>query len=409
MKRILDRIPKPAGALPARARTWLLLGVTAAIVTALLTFPGEPPTPSAGEPAAPPSMPGGSVVGPGLVESAAQRIEEEAARVSARRFEADTDVPEPRPDGLPHPPTPLTRTAGGYDPAAADAAHALGPEEQIARQERLRQYESLRTPPLVQSRRSEGGPRPEPNPSSSSEDGGNPVPEALPPTAAVAPVLVSTGEEPREAESPSPEEELHTLSEGEFLEAVLTNRLSGDFAGPVNAMVSADQHDRTRQRLLVPRGTRALGMAHQIEERDQSRLAVVFHRLVLPDGSSVHLDRSPGLNQMGETGLKDIVNRRYASAIAAAGAVGALAGLTQAASPHDAYTSGFGSARLAAGSGLAGAAERILDRYLNRMPKLTVREGHRLRIYLTADLQLPAYRTWRGPAAAIPIEGENHE
>lgn len=405
MKRILDRIPKPAGALPSQARTWLLLGVTAAIVIALLTFPGEPPEPSAVEPAAPVSVPAGVVIGAGEVESAGQRIEEEVARVSAYRFEEETDAPEPRPDGLPHPPTPLGAGRGRLDPAVAGATHAVGPEEQIARQERLRHYESLRTPPLVQSRRGQAGPPPVAEPRVQEEHNGTTGAEDTPTIATAPSPILSPLAGPGETASASLEVPLYPLYEGEFLEAVLTNRLSGDFSGPVNAMVSADVYDRTRQRLLVPRGTRALGMAHQIEDRDQSRLVVVFHRLVLPDGSSVRLDRSPGLNQMGETGVKDIVNRRYASAIAAAGAVGALAGLTQATSPHDAYTSRFGSARLAAGSGLAGAAERMLDRFLNRMPKLTVREGHRLRIYLTEDLELPAYRTWRGPAAATPIEG----
>ena len=33
---------------------------------------------------------------------------------------------------------------------------------------------------------------------------------------------------------------------------------------------------------------------------------------------------------------------------------------------------------------------RILDRFLNRLPRITVREGHRVRIYLTSDLFVPA-------------------
>ena len=33
----------------------------------------------------------------------------------------------------------------------------------------------------------------------------------------------------------------------------------------------------------------------------------------------------------------------------------------------------------------------ILDRYLNILPTLTIREGHRIKIYLTQDLMLPAY------------------
>ena len=35
---------------------------------------------------------------------------------------------------------------------------------------------------------------------------------------------------------------------------------------------------------------------------------------------------------------------------------------------------------------------RILDRFLNQLPTVTIREGHRIKVYLTADLTLPAYR-----------------
>ena len=180
MKRIIDRIPRPAGALPARAQTWLLVGVTAAIVIALLTFPGDSPKSPTEEPAVSASIAVGSIVGTGVVESAAQRIEAEAARVSAHRLQTDTNRPEPRPDGLPHPPTPVTADRGGYNSVGADPAHSLGPEDQIARQERLRRYESLRTPPLVQSRRSEEGLAPDPEPDSPSEDAPTSVPEGRP-------------------------------------------------------------------------------------------------------------------------------------------------------------------------------------------------------------------------------------
>ena len=40
----------------------------------------------------------------------------------------------------------------------------------------------------------------------------------------------------------------------------------------------------------------------------QRRIAVVFHRLIMPDGYSVDLDQFQGLDQIGEDGLKDKVN-----------------------------------------------------------------------------------------------------
>ena len=48
--------------------------------------------------------------------------------------------------------------------------------------------------------------------------------------------------------------------------------------------------------------------------------------------------------------------------------------------------SGF---RAGAGQGLGRAATSILDRFLNRFPNITIRAGHRLRIWLTSDVLVP--------------------
>ena len=46
------------------------------------------------------------------------------------------------------------------------------------------------------------------------------------------------------------------IQEGSFLEAVLLTQLSGDFPGPVLAMVSVPLYSADRQRVLIPRGAR---------------------------------------------------------------------------------------------------------------------------------------------------------
>ncbi|WP_420449242.1 TrbI/VirB10 family protein [Candidatus Palauibacter sp.] len=171
------------------------------------------------------------------------------------------------------------------------------------------------------------------------------------------------------------------IPEGSLLEAVLLTQLSGEFPGPVLAMVSVPLYSADRQRVLIPRGARVVGTASAVQNRDQSRLAVAFHRLLLPDGSWIDLEFA-GLNQAGESALRDQVNRRYLSTFAAAGAVGVLSGLTLAgASPY--------GLRAGVGQGLGGSATSMLDRYLNRMPEITVRAGHRLRVWLTSDVLIP--------------------
>ena len=176
------------------------------------------------------------------------------------------------------------------------------------------------------------------------------------------------------------------IYEGSFLEAVLVTQLSGDFPGPVLATVSVPFYSADRQRILVPRGSRVIGTTQAVSNQDQERLAVGFHRLILPDGRWVSLQFT-GLNQLGEGALKDQVNRHYFSMFAAVGAVGVMSGLTLRGS--NPYGGGQESFQAGAGQGLGQAAMRILDRFLNRLPTLTIRAGHRLRIWFTSDVLVP--------------------
>ena len=123
-----------------------------------------------------------------------------------------------------------------------------------------------------------------------------------------------------------------------------------------------------------------------MSQQDQSRLAVSFHRLIYPDGRWVSLEFH-GLNQLGEGALKDQVNRHYLSMFTAVGAVGILSDLTlQGSNP---YAGGQQSFQAGAGQGLGQSATQILQRFLNRLPTLTIRAGHRLRIWLTSDVLVP--------------------
>lgn len=174
--------------------------------------------------------------------------------------------------------------------------------------------------------------------------------------------------------------------EGSFLEAVLVTQLGGEFPGPVLATVSVPFYSADRQRVLIPRGTRLIGSYQAVRRRDQSALAVGFHRLVFLDGRHVPL-RFLGLDQAGSSGIQDQVNRHYLSTFLAAGAVGILSGFALVAG--NPYGGGFRPALSGAGSGIAATGDNILDRYLNRLPTITIRAGNRLRVWFTSDVLFP--------------------
>ena len=187
---------------------------------------------------------------------------------------------------------------------------------------------------------------------------------------------------------------MHTLLEGSIIDTALTNRLDGNGVAPVNCLVTNPVYSHSGQHVLIPAGARILGETRPVQSLGETRLAVGFHRLVMPDGSTQRLDQFIGLNQIGDAGLRDKVNQHYWSMFGAAAAVGLISGLAQS----------IGTAGLAGGNdsrtviiagGAADAASQaslqVMSRFLNRLPTITIREGHRVKVYLTSDLQLPAY------------------
>jgi type IV secretion system protein VirB10 len=112
----------------------------------------------------------------------------------------------------------------------------------------------------------------------------------------------------------------------------------------------------------------------------------------MPDGYSVDLDQFHGLNQLGEAGLKDQVNNHYVQIFGASIALGLIAGAAESSAPNVGINeTGSDAYRVGIASSLSQSSTRVLDKFLNVPPTLTIREGYRVKIYLTNDLLLPAY------------------
>lgn len=184
----------------------------------------------------------------------------------------------------------------------------------------------------------------------------------------------------------------YTLPEGTVIEAVLDSKLEGEMTGPVDAHVSTDVYVPGTRDLVIPQGAKALGEATKVGAFGQQRLAVTFHKLqVFQEGRpfcSIALEKDPGLDQQGGVGLTGKVNNHTLSLLAAASVVG----LIQGASIGFSYGGGGGydPSSVMIGNLASGAAQttsRILDRYTNRVPTITVPEGTRIKLRLIRDTQ----------------------
>jgi type IV secretion system protein TrbI len=119
----------------------------------------------------------------------------------------------------------------------------------------------------------------------------------------------------------------------------------------------------------------------------------------MPDGYSVDLDQFHGLDQIGDTGLKDKVNNHYVEIFGASIALGIISGAAEATNANAGYNeSGTEAYKSGVASSLSQSSANVLDRFINIPPTITIREGHRIKVYITQDMLLPAYENHSVPS-----------
>jgi type IV secretion system protein VirB10 len=187
---------------------------------------------------------------------------------------------------------------------------------------------------------------------------------------------------------------LYRLMEDTLIETILVNRLTGASVGPVITMVATDVFSENGSHLLIPKGTRLLGRISAVGSVSQERLFVAFHRMIMPDGYSVSLDKFQGLDVVGQTGLRDLVNHHYFQIFGASLALAAVSATTQIGNSGGSFGSYDWGVQMRNGvsQGLGQSAQRVMERFMNVLPTFTIRERARVTVMLAGDLLLPDTR-----------------
>jgi type IV secretion system protein TrbI len=418
---VQDKAPKPAGLLPKNVQSWLIVGLAVLMVLIMWLTGGKRPTP----------VSKGSISfgqSPVPVEVNEAKITELQTRIQQLQREqivAQTALAQSGYNanlGATSPPT------NGLNAPAGSGERA---EDVIQAERKKREYLSLFASNVAVTYRKNPGGAGAPEPlvaapeSQAPPAAGTQTENALmlellklmqPASASPASPLSSVSSTPastsaksaeanhessepkRSAASNTASGKTFVLFEGTILESVLVNRLDGAMTGPVECLVTNDVYSHDRQHVLIPAGSKVLGETRRVEAFGQARLAVAFHRLIMPDGYSLSLDQFKGLNQIGDVGLRDQVNYHYARIFGASLALGVIGAAGEAGTGSVLTQSGTDRLREGFGQSLAQSSQQILDRFLNVLPTITIREGHRVKIYLSSDLALPEYSNHNLPS-----------
>jgi type IV secretion system protein VirB10 len=187
----------------------------------------------------------------------------------------------------------------------------------------------------------------------------------------------------------------YVVQAGNIIPASLMTGIRSDLPGQIMAQVTENVYDSPTGRfLLVPQGTRLIGIYDSQVAFGQSRVLLVWTRLIMPNGWSIVLERQSGADAAGYAGLEDEVDNHW-SALFKAALLSTLLGVGSelGAGADTGNNAGLVQAlRLGTSDSLNQTGQKVVQRNLNIQPTLTVRPGFPVRVIVNRDLVLEPYK-----------------
>ena len=182
---------------------------------------------------------------------------------------------------------------------------------------------------------------------------------------------------------------------GTVIAGALVTGIKSDLPGDVIATVTEPVYDTaTGKFLLIPQGSRILGKYNSQVSYGQSRVQVVWNRVILPDTSSLKLDNLAGTDPAGYAGLEDGVDWHWDRVFAGAALTTLLGVGAELAAPENRQDGNriVIAGRDSAQDSINQVGQEMTRRNMNIQPTLTERPGLSMRIIVNRDLVLRPYQ-----------------
>ena len=191
----------------------------------------------------------------------------------------------------------------------------------------------------------------------------------------------------------------YVIQAGTVIAGALNTKVSSDLPGQLIGHVTQNVYDSpTGRYLLVPQGSTLFGSYNSSISFGQQRTQVIWTRLIRPDGDSIVLDRMPGADAIGQTGLKDLVDQHWGQLFKAA-LVTTLLSVGSEAGTSWGENNLFQAIRSGASNGFSMVGNRLIDRSMDVQPTLTDRPGLPFTLIVNRDLVL---KPWHQQEGASP-------
>jgi type IV secretion system protein VirB10 len=177
----------------------------------------------------------------------------------------------------------------------------------------------------------------------------------------------------------------HTIAQGSLIRGVLETAIQSDLPGFVRAEVAHDVFSFDGSRLLIPRASRLVGHYRSGLVRGQTRVFIVWDRLLRPDGASM-LIGSPGTDLLGRSGLDGDLDTHFFKIFGSSILLSLVDGLIDVAVESARDSSGSNTTILQNTNQLNRAAEIALENSINIPPTIHVDQGTPIQVFVARDL-----------------------
>jgi type IV secretion system protein VirB10 len=186
----------------------------------------------------------------------------------------------------------------------------------------------------------------------------------------------------------------YELRAGFVIPGIMLTGINSELPGTIIAQVSQNVYDSATGRyLLIPQGTRIVGVYDSHVAFGQSRVLVAWERLDYPDGTALDIGSMPGTDGAGYSGFEDQVNNHYLRIF---GSALLMSGVTAAAVYSQGNVGTSNTAAPSAGSTLSSSlgqtlgqvTSQLISKNLSIAPTLEIRPGFRMNIVVTKDIVL---------------------
>ena len=180
------------------------------------------------------------------------------------------------------------------------------------------------------------------------------------------------------------------IKAGDFIPAILQTGINSDLPSKtIVAIVSENVRDTIRgKHILIPQGTKIIGVYDSSITFGQERLLIIWQRLIFPNGKTIGLDNMQGVDLSGKAGITGDVNNHFSTLLKGVilSSIMGSAGAIVTERKND-----WRGAAEGAGEQIVTIGDNFAERALSRQPTITIEPGTRFNIIVHSDLILEPY------------------